>query len=99
MNEKFLEFRKTYPTFIYDSYDIEEINDNIILTFHFEIPELSKFNPRVEIPKKGTYVDINNPFFKNLVFHIGMIDFVSYFKCTFSPNGIIKAGYLLLCQM
>ena len=94
MNEKFLEFRKTYPTFVYDSYDIEEVNDNIVLTFHFEIPELSKFNPRVEIPKKGINVDINDPFFKNLVFHIGMIELVSYFKCTCSPNVIIKAGYL-----
>ena len=94
MNEKFLEYRKTYPTFIYDSYDIEEIDDIITIIFHFEIPGLSLFNPKIEIPKKGAFVDINDTLFRNLVFHIGMIELVSYFKCTCSPNVIIKAGYL-----
>lgn len=94
MNEKFLEYRKKYPTFIYDSYDIEELSDVIKITFHFEIPNLSKFDPKIEIPKKGILVNIDNSFFRNLVFHIGMVELVSYFKCTCSPNVIIKAGYL-----
>ena len=99
MNEKFLNYRKTYPTFIYDSYDIEELENNIRLTFHFEIPGLSIFSPKIEIPKNEILIDINDSFFRNLVFHIGMIELVSYFKCTCSPNVIIKAGYLSVEQI
>ena len=35
---------------------------------------------------------INNS--KNIAFHIGLIELISYWKCTCSPNVIIKCGAL-----
>lgn len=93
--EKFENLREKYPTFIYDSYEIIEEEKIIKIVFNFEIEGLTKFNPYYEIDKK--YIlnqNMDNNLFKNLIFHIGLIELVSYFKCTCSKNVIIKAGYL-----
>ena len=96
MNQnKFLEFRRMYPNFIYDSYEIIEEDNYIKLIFHFIIEGLIEFNPYYIIEKKDIKnKNINNNLFKYMVFHIGLIELVSYFKCTCSPNVIIKAGYI-----
>lgn len=91
---KFLEYRKQYPDIIYHSYDITYNKDIIDITFNFEIPGLINFTPKLQIPKKDFHIEIDDSFFRNLVFHIGMVELISYFKCTCSPNVIIKAGYL-----
>lgn len=94
MQSKFLEYRKNYPTFIYHSFDIVDLGKSIRLSFDYEIPGLTSFHPWIEINKDDSDVDVNDSFFRYLVFHIGLIELVSYFKCTCSPNVIIEAGYL-----
>ncbi len=93
--EKFNELRKKYPKFIYDSYEIINDIDNVKIIYHFEIEGLTKFNPSYTINKnyfKNKNIDEN--LFKYMVFHIGLIELVSYFKCTCSPNVVINAGYI-----
>ena len=94
MQSKFLEYRKNYPTFIYHSFDIVDLGKSIRLSFDYEIPGITSFRPWIEINKDDRDVDVNDSFFRYLVFHIGLIELVSYFKCTCSPNVIIEAGYL-----
>lgn len=94
-HEKFLELRNKYPDFIYEKYEIIEEENNYKLIFTFNIPNLATFTPTTTIPKKGLKnTNINQEYFNELVFHIGLIELVSYFKCTCSPNVIIKCGYL-----
>lgn len=88
----FDELRYKYPKFIYDRYKIEEIDNKYVLTFYFIIPGLTEFTPVIKFPKGNTNLD--KELFEYLVFHIGLIELVSYFKCTCSPNVEIKAGYL-----
>ncbi len=93
--EKFLNFREKYSNFIYDSYEILDEEENIKIIYHFSIEGLTEFNPYYIINKK--YIknkNINESLLNNLIFHIGLIELVSYFKCTCSKNVIIKAGYL-----
>ena len=52
MNEKFLKLRNTYKTFIYHDYHIEDSEDNIKITYDFEIVGLCEFHPTIEIKKK-----------------------------------------------
>lgn len=95
MNNKFLEFRHIYPEFIYDSYEIIDNSDNYEIIYNFIIPLLENFNHKIVIPKrivKRKNIDAN--FFNNLVFHIGIVEAISYFKSVCSPNIIIKCGYL-----
>ncbi len=90
----FEQLRKKYPKFIYDKYTIEETDTDIIFTFTFIIPELVTFTPQMSISKADIKIDYDKDFLGKLVFHIGLIELVSYFKCTCSPNVEIKAGYL-----
>lgn len=95
MNEKFLKLREQYRIFIYHDYHIKEEENKIILQYDFEIVGLCEFHPRLEIKKKEiSFKSIKNSFVKNLVFHIGMVELISYWKCVCSPNVIIKCGYL-----
>ena len=94
-NKKFIELREKYPNFIYNSYEIIDEENIFKLVYNFEIEGLATFHPYYEIDKKHIInKDINNNLLKNLVFHIGLIELISYFKCTCSPNIIIRAGYL-----
>lgn len=88
----FNELREKYPKFIYDKYNIKELDDKYVLTFYFIIPGLTEFTPVIKFPKGNSNLD--KELFEYLVFHIGLIELVSYFKCTCSPNVEINAGYL-----
>ena len=93
--EKFLELRNKYPNFIYDGYEIIDEGEILKLVFNFNIEGLTVFNPSYEINKK--YIlnkNIDKDLLNYMVFHIGLIELVSYFKCTCSKNVIIKAGYI-----
>jgi hypothetical protein len=94
MNQtKFLEFRAEYPEFYYKGYDINELVDKYEFIFHFSIPNLSDFNPRILIEKE-TIINTNKEYIDYLVFHIGLVELISYWKCTCSPTVIIEAGDL-----
>lgn len=91
----FCEVRKKYPNYIYNSYKISELEDKIVIEYDFEIEGLTKFNPRIEILKKNfKFKDINSNLVKNIVFYLGMIESISYFKPTCSPLFFIKCGKL-----
>lgn len=93
MNNKFVEFRNKYPNFIYHKYEYYIENNNLNIKFYFEIPHLTEFNPTLNLKLKNT-IDLDDNTLKSLIFHIGMIEAISYVKCTCSPNIIIKAGFL-----
>lgn len=90
---KYNEFREKYPLFIYNSYEIKINEDNIFITYNFEIENLKEFKPTLEIPinKDVTY---NLDVLEKLVFNIGMAELISYWKATCSPKVSIKCGYL-----
>lgn len=87
--DKYNELRNKYDIFIYDSYEIEELENTLKITFNFNVPNLTEFHPTLEIKK----CKIDN-FTRNLIFHVGLVELVSYWKATCSKNVIIKAGYL-----
>lgn len=95
MNEKFWELREAYPNIIYDNYQIIDNTDNIEIIYNYSIPSLETFKPKIIIPKsiiKRT--DIDEYFLNYLVFHIGVIELISYYKSVCAKKIIIKCGYL-----
>ena len=93
--DKFNEFRNKYPDFIYHNYSIDDCGDLYKISYFFEIVGLTTFSPSIEINKSIiTNNNINDDFFRYLVFHIGMIEVISYYKACCCPNIIIEAGYL-----
>lgn len=96
VNGKFIELRKQYATFIYDGYHIAETDSFIELTFDFVIDGLCEFHPTTKImtdnlnlvnPCRGGMAD-------RIIFALGMVEAVSYWKCACPPNLIIKCGHL-----
>jgi hypothetical protein len=91
----FDELRKRYQSFTYDSYEVTEDEKELIIKFNFEIEGLTKFHPITKIPKDIiTNQNIDIDFRNNLIFHIGLIEMISYYKCVCPKEIIIKAGYL-----
>ena len=87
--------RREYKEFWYNSYKAYEDEEKIYLEYEFEIPKLTKFTPKIQIEKKGlNYKSIQNKYAQNMIFHIGLIELISYWKTTCSPKIIIKCGYL-----
>lgn len=86
---KYNELRTLYKEFIYEKYEIEDNCETYRITYFFNIPGLSEFRPTLEVPK----FEIND-FSSNLVFHIGLVELISYWKCACPEKIIIKAGYI-----
>lgn len=91
---KFDELREKYPNFIYDDYTLEIVDGELIITYKFIIENLETFEPIIKIPLNNLNINLNDSFLKKIVFNLGMVEVVSYLKCTCSKNVIIKSGYL-----
>lgn len=95
------ELRKEYTEFLYRSYIIEEDEDKVKITYNFEIPKLAKFAPTWEFPKMvapkefTAYKNFSeNPTFINMVFSLGMVELVSYWKISCAPKVRVLCGKL-----
>ena len=92
-SQKFIDLREKYKTFSYNSFEIKEDEREINIKFEFEIENLKKFNPTIRILKKNMKIkNLNTDFVKKLVFHMGLIELISYWKATCSKEVIIKCG-------
>ena len=84
---KFEEFRKKYPEFVYKGFSVEEKKDSIVVRYDFAITGLSEFHPQWVFPKEeGRNIDAGDPVVQNLLFSIGLVELVSYWKITCSPR-------------
>ncbi len=98
-NKFYSSLRKQYPIFTYHDYHYNLDKDkNLNITFDFSIGESIYFHPQsvIKYHTAFDYFYSNNMLsdIENLVFHIGMIELISYWKSTCSPTIIIKAGFL-----
>lgn len=92
---EFQQYREQYKEFWYNSYSSYEDEKAIYLEYEFEITNLTKFHPKLQIDKKEfQFKDIHTKQAQNMIFHIGLIELISYWKCTCSPKVVIKCGYL-----
>ena len=94
--EKFNNLRNTYPVFRFKNYNITQDEKELIITYNFSIDNLADFNPSIKIPKSDLdFKNIDNDDnFKILSFNIGLVELISYWKCTCSPNVIIECGHI-----
>lgn len=79
---------KSYPIFIYEKYSFKKINKDLEVSFVFKTGDII-FNPKLVIKNIKAKKDISN-----LVFNLGMIEMLSYWKSVCSPLILIKCGHL-----
>lgn len=89
---KFNDFRLLYPVFTFEKYDITIDGDVLKMVFSFNISDKYYFTPSISIPNVSRYgfIDGEGELMRNIVFHIGMVELISYWKLTCSPKIIVK---------
>ena len=94
--ERYLKFREEYSRFFYRGYDVEETLNELKITYTFEIEGLSVFTPTWTFPKNGNPEAkwMEDPLMEKMIFSLGMVELVSYWKITCSPQVVIEAGSL-----
>lgn len=98
---KYSDFRRDFPLFIYRSYDYSVSDGALNISFDFEIPGLTSFNPKwsFPLPDSCTIPLDDNLTLERLVFSLGMAEAVSYWKTVCSPEMRIECGQLDLKQI
>ena len=85
--------RNKHPTFIYRNYEYNFKNGNLNISFDFEIKPNITFRPSLKI-KNVPENNFNEDILNNLIFNLGMIELVSYYKATCSPKIVIACAKL-----
>ncbi len=95
-NDKFSLFREQYKTFTYENYHISRDEEYITVSFDFKIDGLCEFHPqtKIKIAEESCLNDFSSPTAQNIVFSLGMVELVSYWKTACPKNVIVKCGSL-----
>lgn len=92
--DKFNLYRERYPNFIYKSFSYNFDNEYLKIEYNFEVVGLEEFSPKINIPIKYITNNYNKDYLEYLIGNIGLIELISYVKCTCSKNIIIDALYV-----
>ncbi len=91
-HSKFQKLRKKYPFFVFQSYNFHRTKNSLKVDFSFSLSDEIFFHPGMEIPSRGFYNfdQLGDADIDLLVFHIGMVELISYWKAACPPSLIIK---------
>ena len=93
MNKKFEELREKYSKIIYRNYQIIDEEENMKIQYCFEIPDLCEFRPYILVSKNCIVNDDVNPYLLHaIIFRLGLIELISYYKCICPKVIEIEAG-------
>ncbi|HYD34782.1 MAG TPA: hypothetical protein VD999_01820 [Vitreimonas sp.] len=99
----FSELRTAYPRFIYQNYSWNLTDNGLELEFSYlnEGTELLAFTHRVvfEAVTSDHVAAIDPAALKTYIFNIGLVEMLSYWKATCSPEIVIEAGPLSASQI
>lgn len=93
---KYEQLREKHPSFTYKSYSLKEINGEILIRYDFSMENGADFHPEIRIPTEN--LNIVNPFdsecAERIIFSLGMVELISYWKCACPPKVYVDCGYL-----
>ena len=90
-NEKYQSLRRQYPVFEYVAYHYREEADGLHLWFDFRMGDV-EFHPTALIERRP-FLDFSKDI-DVIVFNIGMVELVSYWKCACPPKVKVLCGSL-----
>ncbi|MEI7898548.1 MAG: hypothetical protein WCJ26_16045, partial [bacterium] len=90
--DKFLQLRKQFPFFIFEKQEYVLSARGLDITFTFNLAGQYQFHPALFIPRKSCFLADEKiaDRLDNIVFNLGMIELVSYWKAACAPRVIIK---------
>ena len=98
--EKFDLLRETYPFLEYIGYEAIVDQNGLHVSYEFNLAGKYIFRPGFKIPRKAFFLNfptdetLKTPLFDNLLFHIGLIELISYWKAA-CPLQVIVKGHKL----
>lgn len=83
--------RAKHPTFTYENFSLTNVRNRLEVAFQFSLTPDITFHSKVSIP---LLAEVKHETVANLVFHLGLVEAISYWKATCSPQLVVKAGQL-----
>jgi UDP-N-acetylmuramoylalanine--D-glutamate ligase len=96
----FSSLRLAYPRWIYKRLDLVMRGNDLVITHEFWLDD-QVFRPELVISDvpTGTQEWLSAPEAREYAFTLGLIELISYWKATCSPEIVIEAGYLNAAQI
>ena len=90
--DKFVALRKEWSVFTYERFEVQTGENGLEATFFFDIDKKHFFTPHIAIPKRSflNWEKIGRKELETIVFHIGMIELISYWKTLCPAKVVIK---------
>lgn len=93
MNYK--DLRKKYPKFYYKNYEWKFVGRDLNAIYHFRVGDEHVFDPTLSFKNVDvSRINLIHDQIDNLIFNIGMVELLSYWKAFTSPEIIIECGNL-----
>ena len=95
-NNRFEELRRLHPSFTYRGYTLERQKDCIFIEYDFSMENGLSFNPTTKIMTDNLKLlnGFDSDAGRKIVFSLGMVELVSYWKCACPPTVYVDCGYL-----
>jgi len=91
---KFNDLRDKFTTFVYRDFTVERTKDVCRVTFHFAVLGLSEFDPEWEFPICVDENEIDERILNRLLFNLGMVETISYYKSVCPKKVSVECGTL-----
>jgi len=94
--KKFLDFRARYPFFEYRDFSFSLSDKGLEIEFFFNLSDEIQFHPCLFIPRKSWFLPDQKilGLLPNIIFNIGMIEMISYWKAACPRVIRIRPGFL-----
>ena len=92
----FIEFRKKFPVFTFEKQEHALTSEGLTACFTFNLSDRYYFRPTLFIPRREFFIpdEILSANLEAVVFHIGMVELISYWKLTCAPRVVIRPFFL-----
>jgi UDP-N-acetyl-alpha-D-muramoyl-L-alanyl-L-glutamate epimerase len=89
---KYKKYRKQFRKFSYESYEFRRLQQSLEIAYNFNLDNLYYFRPVYSIPLNSSIrIDkLTDQDLSGIVFHIGMIELISYWKAACPETVVIK---------
>ena len=86
------QLRKDYPFFVYEGFSYALDDSGLSISFDFNLSDKYHFRPeiRLPLPDKIRGDILSDSLIRNIIFNMGMIELLSYWKAACPPKLIIK---------
>lgn len=94
--DKYTTLRKRFQAFYYDGYKVSRFQDKITVTFDFYLDDTYEFHPTMifKFTDQKTASRLSNEHIDQLIFYIGMVELISYWKAA-CPKQVVIRPYRL----